>query len=86
MPFEDDEFDLVAATLAVHNVEGDSGRGEAVRELARVTSSTGQILILDFSGIDLYASELRVAGCDPQVSGSIRSMFPWCRVVQASRK
>lgn len=47
LPFEDNSFDLVTASLFLHELQPKM-RSEAVDEMARVTKPDGQILIIDY--------------------------------------
>ncbi len=47
LPFGDDTFDLVATSLALHNIPLAAERGAAMKELIRVTKPGGRVVILD---------------------------------------
>lgn len=65
LPFDDQVFELVTSSLALHNPTQKSDRIKAVQELARVTKSGGYLVILDLSGSSttkLYENTLKDLG------------------------
>ncbi|QWF76913.1 class I SAM-dependent methyltransferase [Amycolatopsis sp. CA-230715] len=85
LPFPDGEFDVVLASLVVHNLpEGE--RETAIRELHRVLAPGGRLVILDFQGTEAYARALREDGAeDVRRGGRLWSMHPPARAVTALR-
>jgi ubiquinone/menaquinone biosynthesis C-methylase UbiE len=64
MPFPDSTFDLVASSLAIHNIAGHQGRGRAVDEAVRVLKPGGRLLIADLNRTRAYAKQLRELGME----------------------
>jgi len=62
LPFDDDSFDVVVSSLALHNVPSADGRIAAVTEGLRVLRPGGRILLADALHTDEYAVTLRQAG------------------------
>jgi arsenite methyltransferase len=62
LPFEDDYFDVVLSTWALHNIYDEAGRGAAIREIARVLKPGGCIAIIDIRHTLQYAQILRQRG------------------------
>jgi SAM-dependent methyltransferase len=58
LTFDDGQFDLVIASLAIHNIPAPEGRADAVREAARVLKPGGLLLIADFRSTDEYVETL----------------------------
>ena len=64
LPFEDGAFDVVLSSLALHNIEGNQDRAEAVREIIRVVRPGGHVGIIDVWRISQYRRILREAGME----------------------
>lgn len=64
LPFDDASFNVVLSSMALHNIYNASERQTAVREIARVLSSGGRVLIVDIRHTRQYAATLRAAGLD----------------------
>jgi SAM-dependent methyltransferase len=62
LPYPDASFDLVTASLAIHNVPTAAGRREAIREAVRVLAPRGRILIADIQRTREYAAVLTELG------------------------
>jgi arsenite methyltransferase len=67
MPFEDNTFDLVVSSLAIHNIDereirNHTRRLRAVSEAARVLKPGGRLLIADLLWTRRYAERLRTLG------------------------
>lgn len=81
LPFDDRAFDLVTASLAIHNVPSAAGREVAVREAVRVLKPGGTMLIVDVFKTREYVRTLRTMGIIPvrNVSASWRMWWtgPW---------
>jgi ubiquinone/menaquinone biosynthesis C-methylase UbiE len=64
MPFEDNTFDLVVSSLAIHNIDerdlrNHARRLQALSEAARVLKPNGRLLITDLLWTRRYAQHLR---------------------------
>ncbi len=64
VPFLDSTFDLVVSNVAIHNIEGHQGRGQAVDEAVRVLKPSGRLLIADMVWTKVYAKRLRELGME----------------------
>ncbi len=62
LPFEDESFDLVLSSLAIHNIPDASGRARAIDEGVRVLRRGGLILIADINATREYEARLRERG------------------------
>jgi ubiquinone/menaquinone biosynthesis C-methylase UbiE len=58
LPLEDDRFDLVLSSLAIHNIKGRVGRDKALEEAVRVLRPGGRLLIADIWATGQYRAHL----------------------------
>ncbi len=47
MPFEEERFDVIMSSLALHHMGGDADREQALREMVRVLKPGGKLLLYD---------------------------------------
>lgn len=64
LPFGDGEYELVTASLAIHNIHSADSRATAITEAWRVLRPGGRLVIIDISKIDEYVTTLRGLGLD----------------------
>ncbi|WIG60174.1 MAG: hypothetical protein OJF49_002922 [Ktedonobacterales bacterium] len=82
MPFADASFDVVVASLAIHNIPAREGRRQAIGEIVRVLKPGGKVALLDFRATREYADNLRAAGMvGVHVSDVSFVMYPPVRTV-----
>jgi len=82
LPFKDNSIDIIAASMAVHNVKSIEERRNALREINRVLRPEGKIAIMDFKFTNEYVIVLKELGrSNVCLSGLKFSMFPPVRVV-----
>jgi arsenite methyltransferase len=62
LPFEDNSFDVVVSSLAIHNLRGRVGRAKAVEEAVRVLRPGGRLLIADLRGTRQHEAHLARIG------------------------
>lgn len=81
LPFDDDRFDLVISSLAIHNIKQEPGRRRAIDEAVRVLRPGGRLAIADFRHIDDYGEYLSAAGASEVRSRGLGWRFwyggPW---------
>jgi ubiquinone/menaquinone biosynthesis C-methylase UbiE len=58
LSFEDNTFDVVVSSLAIHNIGGRAGRETAVDEAVRVLRPGGRLLIADIRGTRRHEAHL----------------------------
>lgn len=58
LPFPDASFDLVEASLVIHNIHSAAGRQKAVAEAVRVLRPGGRLVIADIKKASDYAEQL----------------------------
>jgi len=73
LPFDNESFNVVLSSMALHNIYNAGERQTAVREIARVLKSGGRVLILDVRHTNQYAATLRDAGLDARCVQGIGS-------------
>lgn len=82
MPFENDMFDVIVSSLAVHNIYDSEERRKALSEVIRVLKPGGRFAILDFQHVKEYADVLEKLGStDVEVIGPHFITFPPVRIV-----
>ena len=59
LPFPEDYFDIVTSNWAIHNLESESDRHKALKEIVRVLKPDGTIIISDIVNQTEYANYLR---------------------------
>ncbi len=62
LPFGANTFDVVVSSLAIHNIDGNTERAKALREIARVLKPGGYLAILDIFHTGEYAKLLPQLG------------------------
>ena len=76
LPFDDASFDVVLSSMALHNIYDAGERHTAVREIARVLTAGGRVLILDVRHTSQYVATLRDAGLDARcVQGTVSHLL-----------
>jgi arsenite methyltransferase len=86
LPFDQQTFDVVVSSMALHNIPGAGGRAAAVGEMVRVLKPGGRVAILDFRNTSQYAAALAASGLgDVHRSRRRFGMYPPVRVVTATK-
>ena len=62
LPFDDERFDVVVSSLAIHNIEDRTQRAKAIREVARVLRPGGRVAIMDIYHTRQYRRVLLESG------------------------
>ena len=62
LPFEDNSFDVVVSSLAIHNISGRAGREKAIGEAVRVLRPGGRLLIADVRATRQHQAQLARLG------------------------
>jgi ubiquinone/menaquinone biosynthesis C-methylase UbiE len=87
LPFDNQAFDVVISSLALHNIPGAAGQAAALGEIVRVLKPGGRVAILDFRNTGQYAAAVLAAARLGDVHRSQRrlDMYPPVRVVTATK-
>ncbi len=62
LPFDDEAFDVVLSSLAIHNIPDPAGRAKAIDDAVRVLRPGGRILIVDINATREYEARFRESG------------------------
>ncbi len=62
LPFDDDCFDVVVSSLAIHNIRGRAARDRAIDEAVRVLRPGNRLLIADIWATSRYCTRLSELG------------------------
>jgi SAM-dependent methyltransferase len=85
LPFEDDSFDLVVSSLAVHNISGRAGRDKAIREAVRVLRPGGRLMIVDVRATRQYQAQLAGMGTNDVARRWLGWRFGVAKLVTATK-
>jgi SAM-dependent methyltransferase len=86
IPFGEDSFDTVVASLSIHNIYTAEGRNKAIQEIERVLKPGGKVALMDMQHAQEYTDHLSNAGMkNVNVSGLHFQMFPPVRIVTAHK-
>ena len=62
LPFDDNSFDAIVSSLAIHNIPSRDGRRHALNEAMRVLKPGGRLAIADLWETEQHADHLRAQG------------------------
>jgi len=85
LPFEDNSFDVVLSSLAIHNITGRAGREKAISEAVRVLRPGGRLVILDVRATWQYQARLAKLRMSDVARRMLGARFWWSVTAVATR-
>jgi arsenite methyltransferase len=85
LPFEDNSFDLVLSSLAVHNISGSAGREKAISEAVRVLRPGGRLMIIDVRATRQHQAQLARIGMNDVARRWLGWRFGIAKLVTATK-
>jgi ubiquinone/menaquinone biosynthesis C-methylase UbiE len=85
LPLEDDSFDVVVSSWAIHNIRGRAGREKAISEAVRVLRPGGRLMIADVRGTRHYQAQLAKIGMNDIARRRLRWWCGLARLVTATK-
>ncbi len=77
LPFEDNSFDVVVSSFAIHNIRGRAGREKAIDEAVRVLRPGGRLMIADVRATRQYQVRLAKIGMNDVTRRGLGWRFWW---------
>ncbi len=75
--FDDNSFDVVVSSLAIHNIRGRAGREKAIDEAVRVLRPGGRLMIADIRGTRQHQAQLAKIGMSDVTRRRLGWQFWW---------
>jgi len=77
LPFEDNSFEVVVSSLAVHNISGSARREKAITEAVRVLRPGGRLMIADIRAARQHEAQLAKLGMSEVARRQLGWRFWW---------
>jgi SAM-dependent methyltransferase len=77
LPFDDNSFDVVVSSLAIHNIRGRAGREKAINEAVRVLRPGGRLMIADIRATRHHQAQLAKIGMNDLARRGLGWRFWW---------
>jgi ubiquinone/menaquinone biosynthesis C-methylase UbiE len=77
LPFEDNSFDVVVSSLAIHNIRGAAGREKAIDQAVRVLRPGGRLMIADIRATRQHQTHLARIGMSDVTRRGLGWRFWW---------
>jgi Methylase involved in ubiquinone/menaquinone biosynthesis len=85
IPFQDNSFDIVLSSLAIHNIYEKSERRKALLEITRVLKAGGKLCIIDMQHIAEYINVLSENGITDIKKYKTKLIFPVATVIMGKK-
>jgi ubiquinone/menaquinone biosynthesis C-methylase UbiE len=85
LPLEDNSFDLVLSSLAIHNISGRAGREKAISEAVRVLRPGGRLMIVDVRATRQHTAQLAKSGMNDVARRWLGWRFGMASLVTATK-
>jgi ubiquinone/menaquinone biosynthesis C-methylase UbiE len=77
LPFDDNSFDLIVSSLAIHNIPGSAARAKAISEAVRVLKPGGRLMIADIRATAQHQEQLTKLGMNDVARRRLGWQFWW---------
>ena len=77
LPFEDNSFDVIVSSLAIHNISRRAGREKAIDEAVRVLRPGGRLMIADVRATRPHQAQLAKIGMSDVARRGLGWRFWW---------
>ena len=77
LPFDENSFDVVVSSVAIHNIGGRAGREKAIDEAVRVLRPGGRLMIADVRATGQYQARLAKIGMSDVARRGLGWRFWW---------
>ena len=77
LPLQDDSFDVVVSSLAIHNISESAGREKAITEAVRVLRPGGRLMIADIRATRQHEAQLAKLGMSEVARRRLGWQFWW---------
>src|SRR5262249_54662338 len=85
LPFEENSFDVVLSSPAIHNISARTGRQDAINEAVRVLRPGGRLVIADIRAAPQHRAQLARLGMNDVACRSLGWRFWPTRLVTATK-
>jgi ubiquinone/menaquinone biosynthesis C-methylase UbiE len=85
LPFQENSFDVVLSSLAIHNISARTGRQDAIHEAVRVLRPGGRLVIADVRAVPQHRAQLARLGMTDVACRSLGWRFWPTRLVAATK-
>ncbi len=85
LPFEDNSFDVIVSSFAIHNISGRVGKEKAILEAVRVLRPGGRLRLVDVRATGQHQAQLAQLGMEDVTRTGLGWWFWPARLVSATK-